>query len=48
MAEVEVTGKGELVLASTLRLTVFCSKDSSVEKTVAISKEMVVFLLFNR
>ena len=48
MAEVEVIEKGELVLASTLRLTVSCSKDSSVVETVAISKEMVVFLLFNR
>ena len=48
MAEVEVTGKGELVLASTLRLTVSCSKDSSVVETVATSKKMVVSLSFNR
>ena len=44
MAEVEVTEKGELVLASTLRLT--ASKDSSVVETAATSEEMVVSLLF--
>lgn len=46
MAEVEVTEKGESVLASTLRLTVSCSKDSSVVETAATSEEMVVSLLF--
>ena len=44
MAEVEVTEKGELVLAS----TVSCSKDSSVVETAATSEEMVVSLLFKR
>ena len=48
MAEVEVTEKGELVLASTLKLTVSCSKDSSVVEIAATSKEMVVFLLSRR
>ena len=48
MAEVEVTEKGELVLASTLRVTVSCSKDSSVMETAATSEDMVVSLFFNR
>ena len=48
MADVEVTEKGELVLASTLRVTVSCSKDSSVVEIAATSREMVVSLLFKR
>ena len=46
MAEVEVTEKGELVITSTLRVTVSCSKDSVVE--AATSEDMVVSLFFNR
>ena len=46
MADVEVTERGKLELASTLRLTVSCSKDSSVVETAATSEEMVVSLLF--
>ena len=48
MADVEVTAKGESVLAPTFRVAVSCSKDSSVVEIAATSKEMVVSLLFKR